>query len=175
MPTPTPSSESIWHDPSFVSRRERERNLRFARARCRDGEYVSPEREAEVLRDARYDSAHPKPKGDPSRRMPLAFDEHGVFIPALTSRMSPQQAEQAHLLLENGLVGKARRHAWCGLVGRRKDCIENPEHRFFKPHRCYLRYCPVCGPLCFRELFGKHSRLAVVVEQLLQHGFAVEK
>lgn len=163
------NSEQLWHDASFVLSQERARNMRFARARRKldDGEYVSAESERE--RDAKYDRAHPKPKGNPERATPKAFDANGEWLPHLASRISPRQSEHAHLLLENGLKGKARRQAWCGILARPMDCVENRQHRFFQRCRCFNRYCPTCGPLCFRELFNKHSRLAVVVEGLLQH------
>lgn len=165
------NSEQLWHDASFTLRRERERNLRFSRARRRKAEtgeqYVSDEAGRE--RDSKYDRAHPKPKGDPTRAVPKAFDEAGEWLPQLASRISPRQSEQAHLLLEQGLKGKARRQAWCGILARPKDCVEDSRHRFFQRCRCFNRYCPTCGPLCFRELFSKHSRLAVVIEKLMQH------
>jgi len=165
------NSEQLWHDVSFTQRRERARNMRFARARReRDGDggdYVSAEAERE--RDAKYDRAHPKPKGNPERAFPKAFDEAGEWVPHLASRLSSRQSEHAHLLLENGLPGKGRRQAWCGILARRKDCVENSQHAFFERCRCFNRYCPTCGPLCFRELFAKHSRLIAVVEKLMQH------
>jgi len=143
--------------------------MRLARARReRDGgEYVSAEAERE--RDAKYDRAHPKPKGNPERATPKAFDANGQWLPKLASRISARQSEQAHLLLENGLPGNARRQAWCGILARRIDCIDNAQHGFFERCRCFNRYCPTCGPLCFRGLFAKHSRLIAVVEKLMQH------
>lgn len=163
------NSEQLWHDPSFTLRRERARNMRFARARREPdgGEYVSAEAERE--RDAKYDRAHPKPKGNPEQATPKAFDANGEWLPRLASRISPRQSEQAHLLLENGLPGNARRQAWCGILARRIDCVENAQHSFLQRFRCMNRYCPWCGPLCFRELFAKHSRLIAVVEKLMQH------
>ncbi|MGC1105472.1 MAG: hypothetical protein WA876_02960 [Candidatus Acidiferrales bacterium] len=161
-------SERQWHDPAFVSSRVRARNLRLARARRKETEIVISDAEQRAL-DARYDRAHPKPKGNPERAIPKAFDGNGDWLPHLASRIPAHQSEQARLLLENGLKGKARRQAWCGLLARPMDCIENPQHKFFRRCRCFNRYCPNCGPLCFRELFAKHSRLAVVVEQLMQH------
>jgi len=163
------NSEQLWHDVSFTLRRERARNMRFSRARRErdDGEYVSAEGERD--RDAKYDRAHPKPKGNPERAVPKAFDEAGEWMSHLASRLSSRQSEHAHLLLENGLPGKARRQAWCGLLARRIDCVENSQHGFFERCRCMNRYCPTCGPLCFRALFAKHSRLIAVVEKLMQH------
>lgn len=165
------NSEKLWHDASFTLRRERSRNMRLARTlkeRC-GGQHVSVEAEVERERDAKYDRAHPKPRGNPERAMPLAFDERGEWMPYIASRIPPRQSEQAHLLLENGLKGKARRQAWCGILARRLNCVENQSHRFFQRCRCFNRYCPTCGPFCFRELFAKHMRLESVVEKLMQH------
>ena len=35
--------------------------------------------------------------------------------------------------------------------------------------RCGNRYCPTCGPLSFRSLFTRHSRLRSIAEGLLRH------
>lgn len=168
MSSATLVSERLWHDASFVSSRERARNLRLARARRNEKEIVISDEEQRAL-NAKYDRTHPKPKGNPERAIPRAFDEAGEWLPHLAARIPARQSEQARLLLENGLKGKARRQAWCGILARPVDCIENPQHRFFQRTRCFNRYCPTCGPLCFRELFGKHMRLAVIVEKLLAH------
>lgn len=163
-------SERIWHDAGFVSARERARKLRLSRTRRKaeaDEVCISDAEQRE--RDARYDRAHPKPKGNAERAIPKAFDAAGDWLPHLGSRIPSWQSEQARLLLENGLKGKARRQAWCGILARPVDCVENPEHRFFVRARCMNRYCPTCGPRCFHELFAKHSRLASVVERLLEH------
>lgn len=168
MPTAIHNSEGLWHDVNFVSRCDRERNLRFARTRRKaDDNYVSDEQQRE--QDAKYDRAHPKPQGDLSRAIPKAFDADGDWLPHLASRIPTRQSEQARLLLENCLKGKARRQAWCGILARPIDCIENPQHRFFQRSRCFNRYCPNCGPLCFRDLFRKHMRLVSIVERLLSH------
>ena len=67
-------------------------------------------------------------------------------------------------------MGKARRQAWCSLIGRRRDCFSgNPEHKFYTPCLCGNRYCPVCGPKSFRNLFTRHSRLQPLADQLLSH------
>ena len=120
-------SERQWHDAEFVlaRARERERNLRLARARRgKDGIYLSDE--AQRDRDAKYDRMHPKPKGNPECATPEAFDAAGDWLPHLASRIPARQSEQAHLLLENGLANKARRQAWCGILARPLDCITKP-------------------------------------------------
>jgi len=160
------NSERLWHDAGFVSSRERARNLRRARTRRKECEIVISDEEQRVL-DAKYDRAHPKPKGNPERAIPKAFDANGDWLPHLASRIPARQSEQARLLLENGLKSKARRQAWCGVLARPIDCVENPQHKFFQRCRCSNRYCPNCGPLCFRELFAKHSRLFEIVERLM--------
>lgn len=171
MSSATLISEQLWHDAGFVSSRERTRNLRLARAR-RDGNEVLISDEEQRARDAKYDRSHPKPKGNPERAIPRAYDAAGEWLPHLAARIPARQSEHARLLLENGLKGKARRQAWCGVLARPMDCIENSQHRFFQRSRCFNRYCPNCGPLCFRELFAKHTRLSVVVERLLAHSVA---
>jgi hypothetical protein len=160
-------------DVTLITPRERKRNLRLARLRSREeAPYCSPERQADLLseRPALVRQMRNKKPGDPSRSVPLAFDENGNFLAPLTRKIPPRQASQAHLLLELGLPGKARRQAWCSLIARRRDCISGIiEHRFFTKCRCGNRYCPTCGPRSFRELFNRHSRLRPLVEQLLQH------
>jgi len=106
-------------------------------------------------------------KGDPTRALPRAFDEQGVLSPHVLARISPRQAEQATLLFANR-PGKARRHAYCLIIARLKDCLESQAHKFFERQPCGLRYCPNCGPLCFSELFAKHIRLRCIVEDLLR-------
>lgn len=165
------NSERQWHDAGFVSSRDRVRNLRFARARRKENEVVISDEEQRKA-DAKYDRTHPKPKGNPERAIPRAYDAAGEWLPHLAARIPARQSEHARLLLENGLKGKARRQAWCGVLARPMDCIENSQHRFFQRSRCFNRYCPNCGPLCFRELFARHSRLSVVAERLLAHSVA---
>ncbi len=111
-----------------------------------------------------------RPAGDPSRSVPLAFDERGNFVEPIRGRIPERQARQSKLLLEQGLLGKARRQAWCGLIARRRDCCSgNSEHKFYTPCLCGNRYCPTCGPKSFATLFVQHSRLRGVVEELLKH------
>src|SRR5260370_25473968 len=168
--------ESQWHDVTFVSERERQRNLRFSRKRRKESEgneeFCSSEREGDLERERpalRRQLRNLKP-GDPSRAVPLAFDERGDFVEPLRGRIPERQAQQARLLLEQGLAGKARRQAWCGLVARRRDCFSgNTEHRFYTRCLCGNRYCPTCGPKSFRDLFTHHSRLRPLVEDLLLH------
>jgi hypothetical protein len=168
--------ESVWHDPSFVSKRERARNMRVARKRQgaleNEEEFSSPEREADLVieRPALQRQKRNRKPGDPSRAVPLAFDEHGDFMEPLRGRVPEKQAIQSRLLREKGLAGKARRQAWCGLIGRRRDCYSaNPLHVFYTPSFCGNRYCTTCGPKSFRRLFAQHSRLRPLAESLLTH------
>jgi len=168
--------EAVWHDVSFVMKRQREKNLRFARKRRRAfetrSEFSSPARQSDLERERpalRRQIRNHKP-GDPSRAVPLAFDKCGNFLEPLRRRIPVRQARQAHLLLELGLTGKARRQAWCGLIARRRDCFSgNSDHRFYTACFCGNRYCPTCGPKSFAALFVQHSRLRPVVESLLNH------
>lgn len=132
----------------------------------RSAELFAPDRERKsLLRQAR----NRKP-GDPSRAVPLAFDGVGNFVEPLRGKIGARNAKQSRLLLEQGLKGKARRQAWCGLIGRRRDCFSgNADHKFYSRCLCGNRYCATCGPKSFRDLFVEHSRLRVVVEALLQH------
>lgn len=166
-------NRSVLDDVTLITPRQRRRNLREARLRTREElPYCSPERQADFHRErpALVRQMRNKKPGDPSRSVPLAFDEAGNFLPPLSGKIPPRQASQAHLLLEFGLPGKARRQAWCSLIGRRRDCFSgNSEHRFFTKCRCGNRYCPTCGPRSFRDLFNRHSRLRPLVEELLRH------
>src|SRR5713101_8257615 len=143
--------EAVWHDVCFVKKRERERNLRFARERRRGlgggEEFCSSERESDLEseRPALRRQVRNRKPGDPSRAVPLAFDERGSLAEPLRGRIPEQQARQARLLLEQGLTGKARRQAWCALIGRRRDCFSgNAEHQFYTRCFCGNRYCPTC-------------------------------
>lgn len=151
------SSKSIWDDPLYA-RNERDE---LDGGRSKD---LRRERKA-LVRQIK----NQKP-GDPSRAVPLAFDECGEFVEPLRGRVPEKQATQARLLLELGMKGKARRQAWCGVIARRRDCFSaDPTHRFFDLCRCGNRYCPSCGPKSFRDLFNRHARLRVVAEDLSQH------
>lgn len=152
---------------------QRNRNLRLARKRAKEQEqYVSSAREADFVteRPALVRQMRNKKAGDASRAVPLAFDEHGNFSEPLAGKLGPRQAKHAHLLLQLGLAGKARRQAWCGLIARRRDCFSgNLEHRFYTACLCGNRYCSTCGPKSFRDLFTRHSRLRPLAEDLQKH------
>jgi hypothetical protein len=164
---------SVLDDVTMTTPRQRRRNLRLARLRNREEvPYCSLDRQTDFQRErpALVRQMRNKKPGDPSRSVPLAFDETGNFLAVLAEKIPLRQASQAHLLLEFGLAGKARRQAWCCLIGRRRDCFSgNVEHRFFTKCRCGNRYCPTCGPQSFRDLFNRHSRLRPLVEELLHH------
>jgi len=55
-----------------------------------------------------------------------------------------------------GLLRKANRLANCRVTGRRLDCSQNPDHKFFGTFNCGNRYCRQCGPAIFSDLFGKY-------------------
>ncbi len=65
-----------------------------------------------------------------------------------------------------GLLRKANRLASCKVTGRRLDCSQNPDHKFFGVFNCGNRYCRQCGPAIFAELFGKYMGLWPIVEEL---------
>lgn len=174
-------AERRWHDPQFVAdwRSQRQRKFDSAGSVWRDRRFQRNEKgeldggRSEDLRRERpalVRQMRNKKPGDPSRAVPLAFDERGEFVEPLRGRVPERQARQARLLLEQGLKGKARRQAWCSLIGRRRDCFSGNEgHRFYTPCLCGNRYCPTCGPKSFRDLFNHHSRLRSLVESLLTH------
>lgn len=173
-------AERRWHDPSFVSGWRADRERRFdSRSIFENPLYDRNElgeldggRSRDVRRERKVLSRQVRNRkpGDPSRAVPLAFDERGNFVEPLRKRIPERQAKHARLLLEQGLIGKARRQAWCNLIARRRDCFSgNPEHRFYTPCLCGNRYCPACGPKSFRGLFTKHSGLRPLVEELLKH------
>jgi len=170
---PPQITRGVLADVTLVTTRQRRANLRVARLRNRDLEpYSSPARQADFKRErpALVRQMRNKKPGDPSRAVPLAFDESGNFVERLAGKIPPRQATQAHLLLEFGLSGKARRQAWCCLIARRRDCFSgNSEHKFYTRCLCGNRYCPTCGPRSFRDLFNRHSRLRPLVEELLRH------
>jgi hypothetical protein len=174
-------TERRWHDPAFVARWHAQREKKFDPldsfwrdprfSRNEDG-VLDGGRSEDLRRERKALSRQVRDRkpGDPSRALPLAFDAAGHFVEPLRGKIGARNATQSRLLLEQGLTGKARRQAWCGLIARRRDCFSgHPEHKFYAPCLCGNRYCAVCGPKSFRDLFGKHSRLSVTVERLLQH------
>jgi hypothetical protein len=66
-----------------------------------------------------------------------------------------------------GLLRKANRLANCKVTGRRLDCSQNPDHKFYGAFNCGNRYCRHCGPAIFSELFGKYMGLWAIVEKLV--------
>lgn len=71
-----------------------------------------------------------------------------------------QAQENFHLWWERkeerrrtALARKANRLANCRVTGRRLDCCEHSDHRFFGPFNCGVRYCRHCGSAIFAELF----------------------
>lgn len=174
-------AEQRWHNPDFVSewRAKREQTFDPLAPLWNDPRFQRNEkgeldagRSADLRRERRplFRQVRDRKPGDPSRAVPLAFDAAGNFVEPLSGKIGARNAKQSRLLLEQGLKGKARRQAWCGLIGRRRDCFSgNSEHKFYTPCLCGNRYCTTCGPKSFRDLFVQHSRLGVVVERLLEH------
>src|SRR6185437_2479779 len=162
--------ESIWHDPAFDAARMRHwrpKNLRKARERAEENEpYVCEEREHDEQITRRHDRENPKPSGNPDRAIPRFFDDAGELPSWLVRAIPESQNVQAKLLFHAGMIGKGNRQALCGAVARRIDCVEHDEHRYFRKFQCQNRYCPACGPVCFRELFARHVDLRGCVERL---------
>lgn len=109
--------------------------------------------------------ALPDPELDPDH------PENGFqFRVAQTNGATTPQLAQAQEMWERGLCSKAKRKAYCGILGARRECASgDPEHRFYIPYGCGLRYCEACGPHSFAKLFAKHGRLAEVARQLVPH------
>lgn len=75
-------------------------------------------------------------------------------------------------MAKRGLEAKARRQAYCGVLGARYDCVSfgpGHGHKFYRRYGCKNRYCPECGPKAYRELFAKHVRLREVAAKLAPH------
>jgi len=86
---PETRSEAL-ADFTLISPHERRRNLRASGERQRQEQpYRSPEREADLTseRPALVRQMKNKKPGDPSRSVPLAFDEHGKFAAPLAGRV----------------------------------------------------------------------------------------
>jgi hypothetical protein len=83
--------------------------------------------------------------------------------------------EQKEERRRTALLRKANRLANCGVCGRRLDCSEHPDHRFFGTFNCGVRYCRYCGAAIFAGLFGKYMGLWPIVEKLVvRPGFRVQ-
>ena len=79
--------------------------------------------------------------------------------------------EQAQAMTCHGLRVKAKRLTLCARIGRRVNCLESLDHRFFRLYRCHCRYCSMCGPAWFRQKFSELlGTLEPVVEHLLHEG-----
>lgn len=88
---------------------------------------------------------------------------------------SAHQLRKARRMEELGLRSKARRQAYCGVLGARFDCVSfepgrSSGHRFFRRYSCWNRYCPRCGPVSFRRLFAKYLGLRDAAAALLSQG-----
>jgi hypothetical protein len=165
-----------------------------------DAEYVSPGLARDLEREDFSRARKPQRSRRPGAEFQVeeAFDGESI-APEIVAHALPRQVEQASLLhhaggkfkemavaaaaegqLEQSILfdkraasfrAKAKRQAWCGIVGHRMDCSKpGCGKKLFKPHDCGLRYCPRSGPKAFRELYLKHiGRLSIVVEDLLRH------
>ncbi len=102
-------------------------------------------------------------------------DERELLHDARRLGAGSAQLDKARGMQERGLSSKARRQAFCGVLGVHLRCPNGPldsQHgpaNFFRRYRCKNRYCLDCGPVLFAELFKKHVRLRQVVERLVPH------
>ncbi len=79
---------------------------------------------------------------------------------------------KASAMAARGLGAKARRQAYCGVLGARYDCASfgpGHGHKFYLRFNCKCRYCPDCGPKAFRGLLAKHIGLKEVASKLAPH------
>ena len=77
------------------------------------------------------------------------------------------QLEQAAAMHKVGLKTKAQRKAHCNVLGERRDCTSNPNHRFYVRYKCGNRYCENCGHHIYARLFAKHLLLDAVARSLV--------
>jgi hypothetical protein len=85
------------------------------------------------------------------------------------------QLRKAVCMAALGLHAKARRQAYCAIIGARFECVSFAPgraegHRFYRRYHCHNRYCLRCGPLSFRALFRKYVGLRDVAAALLSKG-----
>jgi hypothetical protein len=96
----------------------------------------------------------------------------GWLLIAERGGASAGQLQKARRMVTLGLDAKARRQAYCGVIGARFDCVSfgpgrSGGHRFYRRFRCRNRYCLKCGPQRFRDLFARYVKLRDVVAKLV--------
>lgn len=185
--------ERLWKDPNYVNRWSRNRRKRSQTAinqnRLRDASGAwnsqSDPREwaydntpsspvfARATTDNLCETEKPRRRrrGDPEFVLPDPTTENGTieFPLAKKTGASREQLAQAAELYSVGLTTKAQRKAHCSVLGGRRDCISNSDHRFYVQYCCGLRYCANCGPHIFAALFAKYIPLQRVAHQLVPH------
>lgn len=132
-------------------------------------------RAAEKEQSRRIDGylSRPEPENrrrgrDPREALPECNDVEAL---ADTFGAGERQRRQAIALERHGLHAKGKRLILCGRLGKRQNCQENHQHRFFRPYRCQGRYCDVCGPVWFRKKFSDLLlALEPLVDRLLHDG-----
>ena len=189
--------ERVWKDPSFVRRWTRERK-RFLHTldqkpfRDENGAWnPNPVRDGDT-RDSVEDDTPSSPvfanpravsgaspdklrrrrkRGDPEFILPDPVVSDGAVKFPLAQKVgaSGEQLAQAAAMYAVGLKTKAQRKAHCSVLGERRDCISNSDHRFYVPYRCGNRYCATCGPHIFAHLFAKYRLLEGVARSLVPH------
>jgi hypothetical protein len=170
---PEPKPESWFRSPEFDAecrrRRVRQRGYfkRKAREEVADPDEFTPRLKA--ARDGYFSKPGAKPRrGDPRQALPGGGDLQAL---ADTFGAEPERLAQAEEMRKFGLHSKGKRLLLCNRLGRRVDCADSPEHRFFQPYRCLCRYCTTCGPSWFRQQFTDLlATLGPVVEHLLEQG-----
>ena len=110
-------------------------------------------------------------------RVEFAFpQEDGGAGPDLARRAGAPDTQilKAMAMDGRGLPAKAKRQAYCGVLGARYECVSfepgrKSGHRFFRRFGCKNRYCERCGPVIFKGLFAKYAGLRDVVAKLVPH------
>jgi hypothetical protein len=167
-----PKLESWFHSPEFDAecRRRRAQQGAYFRRKVReeiaDPEDISSEERRRTQARERYfspDTDAKSRRGDPRSALP-----DGTDLPALadTFGAKPERLAQSAEMKRRGLHAKAKRHIFCGRIGRRLNCTASEHHKFFQPYLCRCRYCESCGPAWFR---GKFSDLRVALEPVVEH------
>jgi hypothetical protein len=100
------------------------------------------------------------------------------FEAARLAGASAAQLRQAEELWRLGLKVKAKRQACCSVFGDRLDCSSTEcGRRYYRTYRCHNRYCLICGPAVYGQLFSKYIVLDNVVHGILSTspGYVVAK
>ena len=132
---------------------------------------------AEERRDAQSLGAH-LVRGSGRQRgrgaeysFPADAPGNGWLNTARSCGASDDQISKSAAMMARGLGPKAKRQAFCRVVGAQYVCASfepgRPSgHKFFRPYSCRNRYCGACGPALYRDLFFRYAKLESVASRL---------